>query len=707
LGRIAYPALLGAFSLGPYQIKKARMGVESSKPASTPMGAVFLSYASQDAEAAQKICDALGAAGIEVWFDKSELRGGDVWDHRIREQIHSCRLFIPIISANTEARDEGYFRREWGFATDRTRDIAEKRAFLIPVVIDDTPERGASVPDKFHQIQWTRLPRGDTPPAFVARVAALLGTPTPVATANRPAPSLATAPPAQTRNRRNFWIALGLATLGIVIGGGWFALRQSGFHRHAPAETADQSPPAITEKSIAVLPFADLSEKHDQEYFADGMAEELIDVLANIPGLKVIGRTSSFQFKGKNQDLRAVGDTLRARYVVEGSVRRSGDRIRVTAQLIATADGVHRWSGTYDRQVTDVLDVQNQIAAGIARALEVEVLSSLHEKSAPLRSTEAYEDYLRALHAHDKYDERGFDDAIVYLKRALSLDPTFTPAGEALAEVLLQKTAWSFMPASSGNAQAREAAQSVLAANPRSATAHAVLCSVYTQYYFDWATANRECSLARQAAPHNPSVLKPLALYELAIGKWNDATYDIEAAIAADPLDPNTYETANLVYSYSGRVPDGEAAIRRTLAIAPSYAQAHWELGVDLLLQGKTNEAMLEMQKEPFAESKLFGLALADFALHRTEAAGRERSQLLALGEKEASHTEPVGDGTAFDLARFYAWTRQSDPAFFWLERALAQKDIMLYGIKGDPLLANIRSDQRYKAFLRKMNLPE
>jgi hypothetical protein len=139
---------------------------ESPTQASTSAGAVFLSYASQDAEAAKRICDALSAAGIEVWFDKSELRGGDAWDRKIREQIHFCRLLIPVISAETGPRDEGYFRREWALASDRTRDMAEKRAFLIPVVIDDTPERGASVPDKFHQIQWTRLPAGMTPPAL-------------------------------------------------------------------------------------------------------------------------------------------------------------------------------------------------------------------------------------------------------------------------------------------------------------------------------------------------------------------------------------------------------------------------------------------------------------------------------------------------------------------------------------------------------------
>jgi len=157
------------------------MGDESPKPARTPTGAVFLSYASQDAEAAQKICEALRAAGIQVWFDKSELRGGDTWDRQIRQQIHDCRLFIAVISAHTEARDEGYFRREWRLAVERAGDMAEGKAFLVPVVVDDTRERSAAVPDKFREVQWTRLPDGEPPPAFVERVRRLLwsGPPSP------------------------------------------------------------------------------------------------------------------------------------------------------------------------------------------------------------------------------------------------------------------------------------------------------------------------------------------------------------------------------------------------------------------------------------------------------------------------------------------------------------------------------------------------
>src|SRR6516165_4012604 len=150
------------------------MGDESPKPASTSTGAVFLSYASQDAEAAQRICTALRSAGVEVWFDQSELRGGDAWDRKIRDQIRHCALFIPVISAHSQARLEGYFRREWKFAVERKRDIADELAFLLPVVIDEIPERGAAVPEGFHEVQWTRLPGGAVSQEFIAHVCRLL-----------------------------------------------------------------------------------------------------------------------------------------------------------------------------------------------------------------------------------------------------------------------------------------------------------------------------------------------------------------------------------------------------------------------------------------------------------------------------------------------------------------------------------------------------
>ena len=209
------------------------MGAESAEPASTPTGAVFLSYASQDADAAHRICDALRAANIEVWFDKSALRGGDAWDRMIRQQIRDCALFIPLISQHSQERLEGYFRLEWKLAVDRSHRMAAERSFIVPVVVDSTRERNAVVPDSFRDVQWTHLPGGETSPAFVARVAALLSAPASLAPANGSDPGLVNSRPAHARDRRAARIPLGLMALAVAVAGSWFALQRSSLHRQA------------------------------------------------------------------------------------------------------------------------------------------------------------------------------------------------------------------------------------------------------------------------------------------------------------------------------------------------------------------------------------------------------------------------------------------------------------------------------------------
>jgi TolB-like protein/Flp pilus assembly protein TadD len=674
------------------------MGAESPNRGGGQSGAVFISYASQDAEAAQKICDALRAAGLEVWFDKSELRGGDIWDRQIREQIHSCRLFIPIISANTEARDEGYFRREWGFAADRTRDIAEKRAFLVPVVIDDTPERGSSVPDKFHQIQWTRLPGGETPPAFVARVTTLLGAPAPVAPIDRPARVLASAPPAHTQNWRNLWIVLGLAAVVVTAGGGWFASQHSGLHRHAESGAGSQSQPALTEKSIAVLPFVDMSEKHDQEYFGDGMAEEILNLLVQVPGLKVIGRTSSFRFKGKTDDLRNVGEQLGARYLLEGSVRRSSDHLRVTAQLIDSTNGSHRWSETYDRTAGDALDLQNQIAASLVRALQLEIVPSfLVESRLSTSPDESYDLYLRGLHALNRNDQQGFEEGIAYFRHSLDLDPAFAPAAEALAVAVTGMADEDYVAADIGWEQARKAAQSALRLNPRSARAHAILGYADVVHDWDWVGAERELALAMSLAPNDPVVLTHAAQHRLAVGHLAEAAHLLEAAGAADPLDPFVLSIKAWVYERQGRLADARNACDRALQISPTFAWQHFYLGVVFLDGGDARSALAEMEKEVHAGARQIGLADAYWALGQT----RQADAALIRVERDGADDMPL------EIAEAYAFRGNKDRAFEWLERAYAKRDSDLYYVKGDPLLRNLETDPRYKAFLRKMNLPE
>ena len=347
--------------------------------------AVFLSYASEDAEAAERIATALRAAGVEVWFDKSELRGGDVWDRQIRQQIHDCRLFIALISAHTEARDEGYFRREWRLAIERAGDMAERKAFIVPVVIDGTNERGASVPDRFREVQWTQLPEGQTPAGFVQRVQHLLAPPS---TAGRPAVTAATSPPVISdplRASRRSKAAVGAivavlaaASVYLLVARLWIPKRPAdqpvattAAAPAAPVNAASFAPPP---RSIAVLPFVNMSGDKEQEYFSEGLTEELLNSLSRINELQVAARTSSFSFEGQHPDIATVAHRLNVASVLEGSVRRSGHTIRITAQLNNAVTGFHIWSQTYDRDLGDVLQLQTEIATAVAAALKVTLL---------------------------------------------------------------------------------------------------------------------------------------------------------------------------------------------------------------------------------------------------------------------------------------------------------------------------------------------
>jgi TIR domain len=298
---------------------------------------VFLSYASQDAEAAQKICEALRAAGIEVFLDQSELRGGDAWDQRIRHEIHECALFIPIVSQHTQERLEGYFRHEWKLAIERTHHMAEQMPFLVPVVVDATGDSEAFVPDAFRVVQWTRLPGGDTPPAFVERIERLLSPElSPMSALSGAAPGIGEPVPASRRSKPVLLAIAGVIVLAVLA---YFVADKFWITRHgassSPVTSAQQPASASTvpsafappPHSIAVLPFVNMSGDKEQEYFSDGLTEEILNSLAHIVELQVSARTSSFSFRGKDTDIGTIARKLNVGAVLEGSVRRSGHTI--------------------------------------------------------------------------------------------------------------------------------------------------------------------------------------------------------------------------------------------------------------------------------------------------------------------------------------------------------------------------------------------
>jgi TolB-like protein len=464
---------------------------------------VFLSYASEDSEAAGRIAEALRVAGVTVWFDKNGLRAGDAWDRQIRAQIHECRLFMPVVSANTEARVEGYFRREWKLAVDRTHDLSERVSFLVPVVIDSTSEQKADVPDAFRHIQWTRLPGGDTPPAFVERVQRLLTRDLP----SEPAAAAHTPPAsgvvqistpsthARPEHKPAVWGICAVVAVVIayfVVAKFWSSRHAVTFPTNATVATRLASP-VVPEKSIAVLPFADMSEKHDQEYFADGMVEEIIDLLAKVPDLRVPARTSSFYFKGKSTKVPDIARELSVANVLEGSIRASGNRLRVTAQLIRADTGFHIWSQTYDGDLHDVFKVQDEIANAVVQALQITLMGGpLTRREGGTQNLDAYQLYLRALANFQSNSRPELEEARGYLDQAIKLDPNFALAWTAQA---LNTTglAWArALPWDEAFERGRQLAQHALELTPELASGHQMLGYVYRTHDWNWTAAQDE-----------------------------------------------------------------------------------------------------------------------------------------------------------------------------------------------------------------------
>jgi TolB-like protein/DNA-binding winged helix-turn-helix (wHTH) protein/Tfp pilus assembly protein PilF len=481
----------------------------------------------------------------------------------------------------------------------------------------------------------------------------------------------------------------------------FLALGYVGIYKFRLSRSVATEPPApqvVSQKSIAVLPFLDMSEKKDQEYFGDGMAEEILDLLVKIPGLKVIGRTSSFQFKGKNEDLRTIGNKLGAAYVLEGSVRESGNRLRVSAQLIDSRDGTQLMSQTYDRDMSDILKMQDEIAATLVRALQIEVSAADGIVPRPaLSNTESYTLYLQGRHAVDRFDQKGFEQAANYFQRALELDPSFAAAAAELASTYSALGEWDFMPRAIASERARNLAERAISLKPDLAIAHAVLGNIHLVYDWDWPAADREIRQAMVLAPNDALILQMAARHLLITGRWDDALKLLNASLEQDPLSPGGYIQLNWVQIRRGRLAEAEAAVRRTLEISPTFSWAHYYLGVTLLARGQREAALAEFQKETADGGRLGGCAIAYFAL------GRKSESNAAL----AARLKLDANDDAFGIASTYAFRGESDEAMRWLDRAYAQKDPGLYTIKGEPPLKNLEADPRFKAFLRKMNLPD
>jgi TolB-like protein/tRNA A-37 threonylcarbamoyl transferase component Bud32/Tfp pilus assembly protein PilF len=459
------------------------------------------------------------------------------------------------------------------------------------------------------------------------------------------------------------------------------------------AALATFAPP---EHSVAVLPFLDMSEKKDQEYFSDGLAEELLDLLAKIPGLHVVARTSSFSFKGKSDDIPTIAKKLNVANLLEGSVRKSGDRVRVTTQLIRAADGEGVWSDTYDRDIKDVFKVQDEIAGAVVSALKIRLAPGQQSSNSYRTSNlEAYNEYLLGRQLFDQFTLDGFRRAAVAYRRATGLDPRYAAAYSELAMSEFFAADWSRDEA--GRKRSLEDANRAVALAPDQAGGYAARGHIRVEGAWDWAGAQADFEKALSIEPANSMALRRYALLIGALGRLPEAIAMTRSAIELDPLSGVTWTNLGCLLLGDGQLVPAHDAIQRAVEIQPDSPYGLHALGILRLIEGQPGAAMELAGTHGSEHFRLQFGAMAQHSLGDTKAATLALQGLIAK----------FGNDSAYDVAETYAWSDRKTEAFEWLERSFQRHESDLVSIKYDPIMNALRGDPRYKTLLRGINLPE
>ena len=450
------------------------------------------------------------------------------------------------------------------------------------------------------------------------------------------------------------------------------------------------------DKRIAVLPFENLSDPHD-EYFSDGLSEELISALAQISELKVIGRSSSFRFKDKKEEPKTIGEKLGVSTLLEGTVRKEGNRVRIVAALTNAADGIELWTRTFDRELKDIFAVQEEIAKAVAESLKVRLLGSddrSAQRAAP-NSVEAHNAYLQG---HFYFLRRNVDDyskAISFFDRAIELDPNYALAYAERAE------AWSLIGDLTGQRptaypKARNDAERAVAIAPGLAEARAALG--WVRFFGEWKFADglSELKRAKELSPTNPTANDLLARVIVYLGRIDEAERQAREAVELDPLSVATQFNLARVLFYAGKLDEADAAGRKMAELQPSASASHrWQVQV-AVQRGDGETALREAQLEPDEGFRSFELALANHVLGKSKEADAALADLIAHAR----------DGFAYQIAQIYAVRGEADKAFEWLQISFDDHDGGTLGLSVDPLLRGLRGDSRSKAMLEKLGLP-
>ena len=489
-----------------------------------------------------------------------------------------------------------------------------------------------------------------------------------------------------------------------------FAIMLAGGTRPANAAEAAPAVQAFAEfPSIAVLPFVNLSRDEENEYFADGLAEELLNMLTKIRGLRVVSRTSAFFFKGKDIDIPTVARRLNVAMILEGSVRKSGKRVRIATQLIEAATDSHLWSETYDRTLEDIFAVQDDIAQSVVKELRTALLGERPDGAARAlvnadviaaakgrsKNAEAHELYLRAQFLLERHTPDDTAKSIEYFRSALEFDPHYALAWAGLAGAYSNQAGFGWAPLAETFERARVAAQRALDLEPDLAEGHSELGWIRMTYDWDWREADASYTRALELAPGNRPIVSAASLLADNLGRKDAAVALARRGVELDPLNAVAQGNLGLRCLNAGLLEEAAAALGRALELNPQCGLVHWALGTVYLEQGRPEEALGAFEREEMESLRLSGLTSAQHALGRrleSEAALRE---LVAKGAEDS----------AFQIAQAFAYRGEADTAFAWLERAFAQRDSGLSNMQQDPLLRNLHADPRWQAFLKKMRL--
>jgi len=488
------------------------------------------------------------------------------------------------------------------------------------------------------------------------------------------------------------WLSGLLALVGTValLGGVWYA------GRHSATVVGGASEKGAVSASVAVLPFVNLSSDPEQEYFSDGISEELLNLLAMIPELRVAARTSSFSFRDQNVEIPEIAERLKVAHILEGSVRKAGNQVRITAQLIRAEDGYQVWSQRWDRTLDDIFVIQDEIAQDVAEHLTVTLLGEAPrvEETDP----EAYALYLRARHLGLRRTAESLEQSNALFEQALADEPDYAPAWAGLAANYHSQARNGLRPIEDGFELAREAANRALEIDPGNAPAQAVLGGIAQDFDNDLASAARHFELALELEPSNPEIINDAAVLARYLGRLGEAVALQEFAIARDPVGPTGHYRLGLNYLWAGRLDEAIASLRTALSLSPAFIGAHYNIGTALLLKGDPEAALVAFQKEEGDEEYwIKGTALALHAL------GRQAEYQAAFEELRTRW----GEQWPSEVAHVYAWTGDADAAFEWLDRAVAQNEDGLTEQFPQPFYAPVHADPRWQAFRERTGTSE